>query len=56
MADEERKTEKGRTDRIAAIRCMLPPEETIYDLAELFKMFGDPTRAKILGCLQIEDL
>ena len=56
MADEERKTEKGRTDRIAAIRGMLPPEETIYDLAELFKMFGDPTRAKILGCLQIEDL
>ena len=39
-----------------SIRRMLPDEETIYELANLFKMFGDPTRAKILGCLQIRDL
>lgn len=39
-----------------AIRAMLPHEDVIYDLAELFKMFGDPTRAKILECLQIRDL
>ena len=38
------------------IRGMLPDDKTIYELAELFKMFGDPTRAKILGCLQIRDL
>ena len=35
---------------------MLPDETEIYNLAELFKMFGDPTRAKILKCLQIRDL
>lgn len=35
---------------------MLPDDDVIYNLAELFKMFGDPTRAKILKCLQIKDL
>ncbi len=35
---------------------MLPSDEQIYSLAELFKMFGDPTRAKILECLQIRSL
>lgn len=38
------------------IRSMLPNDDVIYNLAELFKMFGDPTRAKILKCLQIKDL
>lgn len=38
------------------VRDRLPDEQTICDLAELFKMFGDPTRAKILGCLQVRDL
>ena len=35
--------------QIKAIRDMLPSDEQIYSLAELFKMFGDPTRAKILS-------
>ncbi|MDE6618566.1 MAG: metalloregulator ArsR/SmtB family transcription factor [Clostridiales bacterium] len=47
---------KINTDSAAALRGMLPSEDVIYDLAELFKMFGDPTRAKILQCLQIRDL
>ncbi len=34
----------------------LPSEDEIYELAELFKMFGDPTRVKILSCLQIRSL
>lgn len=38
------------------IRGQLSDGQTLYDLAELFKMFGDPTRAKILQCLQIRDL
>ena len=29
----------------------MPPEETLYDLAELFKVFGDSTRVKILYVL-----
>lgn len=34
----------------------LPTDETIYDLAELFKVFGDSTRTKILYTLAINDL
>lgn len=34
----------------------LPNDDVIYHLAELFKTFGDPTRAKILKCLQVKDL
>lgn len=34
----------------------LPPDDTLYDLAMLFKMFGDPTRVKILSCLQLRDM
>ena len=29
----------------------MPPEETLYDLAELFKVFGDSTRIRILYAL-----
>ncbi len=38
------------------IRNKLPSDDVIYNLAELFKMFGDPTRAKIMQCLQMRDL
>ena len=47
---------KKKTDTEQVIRKMLPDDDVIYSLAELFKMFGDPTRAKILKCLQIKDL
>ena len=32
-----------------SVRRRLPDDETMAEVAELFKMFGDPTRAKILG-------
>lgn len=38
------------------VRRQLPDDDTLYDLASLFKMFGDPTRAKILSCLQLRDM
>ncbi|MGI5962767.1 MAG: ArsR/SmtB family transcription factor [Lawsonibacter sp.] len=34
----------------------LPREERLYDLAELFKMFGDSTRVKILYALMESEL
>ena len=43
-------------DIIEFVRNKIADEETIYDLAELFKVFGDTTRAKILSCLEIRDL
>ena len=33
------------------VRDTLPPEEELYDLAELFKVFGDSTRIRILFVL-----
>lgn len=38
------------------IRGKLPDEKTLYEVSNLFKMFGDPTRVKILSCLQIRDM
>ncbi|NLC92077.1 MAG: winged helix-turn-helix transcriptional regulator [Treponema sp.] len=38
------------------VKNKIADEDTIYDLAELFKIFGDSTRTKILNCLEIQDL
>ena len=34
----------------------LPEEDVVSSLAELFKALGDPTRVKILICLQASDM
>ena len=34
------------------VRAQMPPEETLYDLAEVFKVFGDSTRIRILWALE----
>ena len=50
-------TEETREEsRIEQVRRKISDEETIYDLAELFKVFGDSTRTKILCCLEVQDL
>jgi len=36
---------------VEKVRKHMPEEETLYDLAELFKVFGDTTRIKILCAL-----
>ncbi|MGB8456052.1 MAG: metalloregulator ArsR/SmtB family transcription factor [Anaerocolumna sp.] len=33
------------------VKGLMPPDEKLYDLAELFKVFGDTTRIKILCAL-----
>ena len=39
------------TDTVETVRGNLPPDELLYDLAELFKTFGDSTRIRILFVL-----
>ena len=34
----------------------MPPEESLYDLAEFFKVFGDTTRIKIIWALFEEEM
>ena len=43
--------ERLHEERIAAVERELPEDEVLYDLAELFKMFADSTRVKILYAL-----
>ena len=38
-------------DVVEKVRNLIPPPETLSDLAELFKVFGDSTRIKILCVL-----
>ena len=38
-------------DTISQVAQELPEDEVLYDLAELFKLFGDSTRIKILYAL-----
>lgn len=41
---------------IESIKQMMPTEDEIYDLADLFKVLGDQTRTKILTALEIHEL
>lgn len=43
-------------DIVALVNHNMPDEEVLYDLAELFKIFGDSTRVKILYALLESEL
>ena len=38
-------------DIVSRVKAILPSEETLYDLADLFRIFADSTRIKILYLL-----
>ena len=41
---------------VERVRRRMPDEDLLYDTAELFKVFGDSTRTRILSALFIEEL
>lgn len=43
-------------ETVQAVREMLPDNETYISLATLFKLFGDPTRAKLLHALEQHEM
>ena len=43
-------------ESVAAVRRQMPEEDDLYDLAELYKVFGDSTRIKILYVLFAAEL
>ncbi len=43
-------------ERIAQARAQMPEEHLLIELAETFKLLGDPTRVKILQALAITEL
>lgn len=53
----KKKIEGGQSDkRFQDILNKLPDEDELFDLAELFKIFGDSTRIKILFVLLESDM
>lgn len=43
-------------DVVGKVRDILPDDDTLYELADLFKMFGDSTRMKILFVLMESEM
>ena len=43
-------------DIVSYVRQKMPAEAPIYEVAELFKVFGDSTRSRIICALSIEKL
>ena len=43
-------------DAVKRVKERMPSEEEYSDLAEFFKIFGNPTRLKIISLLCVEDL
>ena len=41
---------------VERVREQLPEDEVLYDLAELFKIFGDSTRVKLLYILSVSEM
>ena len=43
-------------DVLARVKRKMPAEEPVYEVSELFKVFGDTTRARIICALNIEEM
>lgn len=43
-------------DVLSRVREKMPDEEPVYEVSELFKVFGDSTRARIICALNIEEM
>jgi len=43
-------------DVVQRVREQMPAEEPVYEVSELFKVFGDSTRARIICALTIEEM
>ncbi len=61
MTDKERVLEKCSCDVIhedivKQVKKAMPEEELLYDLADLFKVFGDSTRIRILWALDAAEM
>ena len=54
MAEDIKK--ENRAEFIANIRAQMPGEDELIEIAELFKVFGDSTRTKIISALENREL
>ncbi len=54
--DESTEFLHAREDAVDRVKEELPEDEVLYDLAELFKIFGDSTRVKLLYILSLGEM
>jgi ArsR family transcriptional regulator, lead/cadmium/zinc/bismuth-responsive transcriptional repressor len=54
--DTEKKEDTGQDPDLRTLKDSMPDEDTLFDLAELFKIFGDSTRIRILFALLEHDM
>ncbi len=47
---------RSHEELVEKVRAALPEDEVLYDLAELFKIFGDSTRIKLLYILSVREM
>lgn len=48
--------DEGKNMPVEQVQEQLPEDEVLYDLAELFKIFGDSTRVKLLYILSVSEM
>ena len=56
MTVEMCETTEVHEELLKTVRETMPEETELYDLAELFKVFGDSTRTKILAALSVSEM
>lgn len=56
MYSEVCETNVIHDDAVAKVRANMQDEDPIYEVAELFKVFGDSTRARIICALTLSEL
>lgn len=44
------------SDKVDRAKKLMPSEDTLYDVAELFKVFGDSTRVRILSAISTGEM
>ena len=56
LTEENIIAKQEQADIVAKVCAQMPEENFLYDVAELFKIFGDSTRIRILTALQKSEL
>ena len=54
--NQDCKTHFIHRDTVDKVISIMPTEETLYELSDFFKMFGDATRIKILHALFVSEM
>lgn len=54
--DHNQEPQESRVQDMASLSCAMPCEDLLLDMAELFKVFGDSSRIKIISALGLKEM